>query len=188
MGNRATQDSFGLRLLNEIDSKLGPSLPDDVSFLVGIELPVSNAARFRKGLLDWVAEVALNQLADAQYDRLIEGSNASISVIPARPTGEKIVGFVVAKNSKADILLNARLVLADRIRIKNELCARLRKPIWLALLNDYWLADAETFAIAARQINAAHCFERVFLVSGSGVVSDLMGAGNLRGEAILSRN
>lgn len=108
-----------------------------------------------------------------EEEREIEGSRASISVIPERPTGKKIVGFVVNTNSSADIGLNARLVLEDRIRTKNVICALLTKPIWLAVLNDYWLADADTYTVACRQLTLSHCFERIFLVSDRGAVDEL---------------
>ena len=87
--------------------------------------------------------------------------------------GKKIAGFVVNTNSSADIGLNARLVLEDRIRTKSKICASLPRPIWLAVLNDYWLADADTYAVAGRQLNLQHCFERIFLVSDRGAVNEL---------------
>ena len=165
LGNRATQDFFGLRLLDEIDTKVGPLLPDDLSLFVGVEVPVPNAARFRKELTDWVTQIATAPVAGATHERKIKGSKTSVSVIPERPTGKKIAGFVVNKNSSADILLNARLVLEDRIRTKSTICAPLRKPIWLAVLNDYWLADTDTYSTAYSQLKKMdHCFERVFLV------------------------
>jgi hypothetical protein len=46
-------------------------------------------------------------------ERELEGSKVSISVIEQRPSGKKIAGFVVNKNSSADIGLNARLILED---------------------------------------------------------------------------
>src|SRR5882762_6282616 len=39
-GNRATQDEFGVRLLNKLDAELGPSLPNDTSLYLNIKLPV----------------------------------------------------------------------------------------------------------------------------------------------------
>ena len=136
-------------------------------------MPVSNAARFRKGVTDWVREVASAPKIGLQQEREIESSKTSISVIPERSSGKKIVGFVFNTNSSADIGLNARLVLEDRIRKKSEICAPLTKPIWLAVLNDYWLADADTYIGACRQLKIAHCFERIFLVSDEGAVSEL---------------
>jgi hypothetical protein len=100
-------------------------------------------------------------------------SKASISVVEQRPSGKKIAGFVVNKNSSADIGLNACLVLEDRIRTKADACAGLPKPIWLAVLNDYWLADADTYTNASSALKVKHCFERIFLVSDQGAVSEL---------------
>ena len=35
-------------------------------------------------------------------------------------------------------------------------------PIWLAVFNDYWLADADTYAAACQQLKMSHCFKRLF--------------------------
>lgn len=173
LGNRTTQDYFGLRLLDELDAKVGPSLPDDVSLMIVLRVPVSNAAGFRKGLTEWITKIALAPEKGLEQEREIEGSRTSISVIPERPTGKKIVGCVVNTNSSADIGLNALLVLEDRIRTKSEICALLPKPIWLAVLNDYWLANSDTYSVAGRQLTLGHCFERIFLVSDKGAVDEL---------------
>jgi hypothetical protein len=173
-GNRATEDTFGVRVLDDLDAKLGPSLPGDVSLLLGIEVPVLNAARFRKFLTAWVREVATAPVPGTLHERDIDGSNTSISVIPERPTGKRIAGFVVNKNSSADILLNARLILEDRIQTKSTRCSGLTKPLWLALLNDYWLADGDSYDVASRQLKLSHCFDRILIVSDHGVVSELV--------------
>jgi len=173
LGNRTTQDFFGLRLLDELNAKVGPSLPNDVSLMIGLRVPVPDAARFRKSLTEWVTKVASAPGKGLEQEREIEGSRTSISVISERPSGKKIMGFVVNTNSSADIGLNARLVLEDRIRTKSDICASLRKPIWLAVLNDYWLASPDTYAIAGHQLKLGHCFERIFLVSDRGTVNEL---------------
>lgn len=173
LDNRRTQDYFGLGLPDDLNDRVGPSLPDGISLLLGLWVPVSNARRFRKRLTEWVTKVASTPENGFTQEREIEGSKTSISVIPERPSGKKIVGFVVNKNSSADIGLNARLVLEDRIRTKSEICALLPQPLWLAVLNDYWLADADTYAVAGRHIKIGHCFERIFLVSDKGAVNEL---------------
>ena len=144
LGNRTTQDYFGLRLIDDLNTNVGPSLPDDVSLLIGLWVPVSNAQSFRKGLFEWIAKIAIAPEEGFKQEREIEGSKVSVSLIAERPMGKKIAGFVVNTNSSADIGLNARLVLEDRIRTKSKICASLPRPIWLAVLNDYWLADADT--------------------------------------------
>jgi hypothetical protein len=61
--------------------------------------------------------------------------------------------------------LNASHLLIDRIRAKSLRCSGLKKPVWLALLNNYWLADARTYTKAAQELYLDHCFERIFLIS-----------------------
>lgn len=173
MGSRATQDAFGLRAIRELNAQVGPLLANDLSFIVGVEIPVSNPARFRKALMNWVTKVATAPVVGPRHDRRIEDSNVSISVVRGRPAGNKIEGFIVNKNSSRDILLNARLVLENRIRVKSELCRSLGKPIWLALLNDFWLANAETYGEAYELLTLSHCFDRVLLVSDQGAVREL---------------
>lgn len=176
LGNRATQDSFGIRLIEDLNIKLGPLLPDNVSLLIGVHVPTPNASRFRKEVIEWVTQVVASPSLGTEHERNIDGSNVSVSVIPERPSGKKIIGFVVNKHSSADILLNARLVLEERIRTKSKLCEGLAQvgPVWLAVFNDYWLADADTYAAACRQLKMSHCFERLFLVSDNGAVSELV--------------
>lgn len=173
LGNRATQDFFGIRMLNELNANVGPKLPEEISLLIGLWVPVPNASRFKRTLTKWVAQIAAAPEQGFNEERNIEGSKVAVSVIEQRPPGKKIAGFVVNKNSSADIGLNARLVLEDRIRSKADICSGLSKPIWLAVLNDYWLADADTYALAGRQLDLSHCFERIFLVSDQGAVNEL---------------
>lgn len=180
LGSRATQDFFGIRILNELNTNVGPRLPNEISLLIGLWVPVPKASRFKRTLNEWIAQIAAAPEPGFSEERNIEGSKVTVSVIEQRPTGKKIAGFVVNKNSSADIGLNARLVLEDRIRSKADICGGLSKPIWLAVLNDYWLADADTYALAGRQLNLSHCFERIFLVSDQGVVNELAIGGRIK--------
>lgn len=173
LANRTTQDFFALRLIEEINDKIGPSIPDGISLYVGLWMPVSNAVKFRKGLAEWVTEIASALQKGTKWERKIEGCKITVSVIPERPSGKKIVGHVANTKSSVDICLNARLVLEDRIRRKSEICATLPKPIWLAVLNDYWLADVDSYTIAYRQLELTHCFERIILVSEDGKANEL---------------
>lgn len=172
-GNRATQDSFGMRLIEELNARLGPLLPHDISLLVGVEVPVTNALRFKKRLDAWVTQIATVPVLGDRHQSAIENVKATVSVVPARSTGKRIAGFVANNHSSADILANARLMLENRVRTKSDLCNPLSKPVWLALLNDYWLADATTYALAAQQLSVAHCFERILLVTEDGAVTEL---------------
>jgi hypothetical protein len=159
--------------MNELDTQIGPCLPSDKSLLVTLQLPVTNVRPFRRKLAKLLDEIAKAPVEDSSHDASIEGSPVTVSVIPRRPSGKSVVGIIANRNSSADIGFNALLVLTDRIRMKSEICADLPKPVWLALLNDYWLADAVTYANAARRLDDGGCFQRVFIVSDQGTVNEL---------------
>jgi hypothetical protein len=92
IGNRATEDEFGVRVIKELDAKLGPCLPRDVNLLLNIRLPVPRPKRFRSSLMAWGREVATSAKAGARHEREIEGSETTIWVIPRQPTGKRITG------------------------------------------------------------------------------------------------
>ena len=174
LGNRTTQDLFGIRLVNELNINVGPILPDGMSLHVHMDLPIKNPRKYKKILRDWVTEVAKSPALDYEERRDIQGSKTKISIIQKPAGRKKIVGFITSNNSSADIALNARLILEDRIRKKSAIFVRLENPVWLALLNDYFLADADIYTAAAREIKLNHCFERIFIVFDDNSVSELI--------------
>jgi hypothetical protein len=93
----------------------------------------------------------------------------------SEPDSEKLHGIVTNQKSNPDILLNARCSLEDRIATKATICdaLSLKGAVWLALLNDYWLADDDTYKRAFKAIAITHPFEKILLVSGSGAVAQL---------------
>jgi len=70
--------------------------------------------------------------------------------------------------------VSARRILEDRIKAKSRDCSGLRKPIWLALLNDYCLADVDSYREAYLQLKLSHCFDRLFIVFDHDVVTELV--------------
>jgi hypothetical protein len=170
LGNRMTQDSYGVRLINELNSELGQILPERLSLFVGLELPVENAAIFKRELKNWISDLISHPVLDARKEREIQGVIVQTHVIPRRSSGKMIVGWVSNNNSSADIGLNAQVILADRIRQKTKICTNLNKPIWLALLNDYFIADIDSYDEAYKHLNLDHCFERIFVIPYRGPV------------------
>jgi hypothetical protein len=173
LGNRATQDTYGVRLLDELDAQIGPSLAAELSLLIGLRVPVKKPGRFRRELVEWVKHIAAKPVVGPKYERTIEGSKVTISAVRYQPPGKKITGFVMSKNSSRNISLNALMILEDRIRQKHQICEALERPVWLALLNDYWLADADTYRAAYEVLNLDHCFAKIMWVSTDGNVCEL---------------
>lgn len=79
-------------------------------------------------------------------------------------THKKIVGIIPNQYSNPDILLNAQIILHDRIQTKTKKCVAISDPVWLALFNDYFLADEETYRVALRRISTPHPFTRILIV------------------------
>jgi hypothetical protein len=92
----------------------------------------------------------------------------------SRPSGKKIVGVVPNQNSSPDILENVIYILSERINDKITKCQNIaHKPLWLALFNDNWLADPDTYKLAMRQLSISHIFDKIFLVLGNKEVHTL---------------
>ncbi len=172
--SRLTQDIFGLRLLNELDSEFRESVPQDKSLLVHLKIPVAKPAKFKAQLRKVVAEiVASDEYPESWKEVTMEGAKAGILTISRDATERKCVtGFVENANSSADILANARTILDNRICIKNEICSSLpfQGPKWLGLLNQYWLADVDTYRAALKRSEVTHDFEKIFFVQDTGEV------------------
>jgi hypothetical protein len=92
----------------------------------------------------------------------------------SRESRKKVVGGVINRSSSADLLENAICMLTERIATKAKKCNRiLHRPLWLALLNWFWLADEDTYRRAFAMCTVDHPFARLELVGHSGEVTTL---------------
>lgn len=173
LGNRATQDNFALRLLDELDRDIGPLVDDAQSLLVGLWVPVGDPRRFKAQLTDLLSEVARDGREESDREARLGDARVTVRVISRRHSRSAIVGYVVNIHADANVELNAQTLLEDRITRKSAICAALQRPLWLALFNEYWIADADTYLRAARHVVCNHCFERIFLVSEQGAVTEM---------------
>ncbi len=175
--NRNTQAYFGINLCNELDLKLKNNVPSEVDIILTLYVPVKNGRKYKSELYGRLKNfIAQNLKAGTREKIKIVDDEVKISVVPNREHSQKkIVGIVVNKNSSPDILGNAEVILLGRIKDKQEKCRKIKHngPIWLALFNDYWLADHRTYAQALKNISVSHDFEKIFVVSDIGVVHQI---------------
>lgn len=173
LDNRLTQDMFGLKLVDKLNEELGPCLPENMYIDLSIEVPVSDPTLFTKKLFDLVKKIAACHPTIPKQKFIIAESRITILTIQER-RDKKIVGYIINKNSSADILLNAEISISERIIVKNISCQKLFPigPVWLAMLNDYMLADAHTYTRALGSLDLQHNFEKLFLISNEGVVTE----------------
>lgn len=175
--NRNTQDSFGINLCNELDSKLKTDVPSQVDLILTLYVPVDNARKYRRELHAYLKDFIAYGIKPGDRSEIkITGEKVKISVVPNRDFSQKkIVGIIVNKNSSAHILSNAEFILAGRIKDKVEKCKKIQHEgsIWLALFNDYLLADHDTYAQAIKNIQVQHEFKKIFVVFDTGIVHQI---------------
>lgn len=157
-----------------MNHSLGPALPSGLSVTLIFDLPLENPRRFHRALETWLSGILASLTLHQRLKYEIEGTTITLHAIRSAPGRERIVGIMSNRDAHPDIGLNARLILEDRIRTKWARCqGRVRPPVWLAMLNGYWLASAETYATEASALAIEHGFERIFLVSTQGAVTEL---------------
>jgi hypothetical protein len=172
--NRHSQDYFGLKLCDDLNADLGNKISPDLDILLILYVPVENGRKYKKELNTYVRDFISKGIKAGDKEEVeLLGSKVRISVIPNRDySAKKVVGAIANKNSSADILGNAKAILADRIQDKVSKCKNIKHegPLWLALFNDYWLADHETYAQALQTMDISHDFERIYVVMDTGTV------------------
>lgn len=177
MQNRNTQDIFGVNLCNELDSKLKSKVPPEIDLVLALHVPVDNPSKYKKELFSLIESILAKELkVGSKQTTSVLGHKVDISFVPNRShSKKKIVGAIVNDNSNAHILTNAIAIMTDRILEKDEKCKQIPHTgaKWLALLNDYWLADSNTYSRAIKAISKKHDFQKILLVSDQGAVSEL---------------
>jgi hypothetical protein len=177
MQNRNTQDYFGINLCDEINSKLKNRVPSEIDIVLTLHLPVDNPRKYKGELIKNVEEILdKNTKVGDRYKIDIIGSKLEVNIVSNRHYSQKkIVGIIVNDNSNAHLLSNAEAILTDRILDKVKKCKNIKHkgPKWLALFNDYWLADHETYSQAINNISIKHDFEKMFVISDQGIVKEI---------------
>jgi hypothetical protein len=178
MQNRKTQDSFGANICDELNSKLKNIVPTEVHLLLEIHVPVANPRKYKKEIKRQIESLLQKEIKVGDRQLLaISGHKVVVNFLPDHPRYVKKIGGIIANdNSISHILSNAEAILTERIIDKVEKCKNLLHTgkRWLALYNDYFLADTDIYSQAINNISIIHDFDKIFLVSDKGVVKELL--------------
>ncbi|MDH6258422.1 hypothetical protein [Bradyrhizobium sp. BR13661] len=174
---RLSEDSTALWLANELEKELSAIILAGRVFVLTLRAPISNARRTKEALRTRLLSLAAgNGDETIDVEETILGNRIGVHLTSYDGSDRRKVLAVVA-NRKSDphIGSNARSILEERIVTKSDKCSSFaaKTPVWLALLNDYFLADDETYRQALAQISASHIFEKIILISGNGSVATL---------------
>lgn len=172
---RLSQDSTAIWLANELNDELQAAVPDGLLIMLTLTSPILKARKVKTQLKGKIADLVSNA-CEFEVAEVIFGNRIEIQVVADdRPLGKKVVGIVTNANSSPNILKNARYILEHCIVRKASKCRSLLfvGPKWLALLNDYWFADNDTYQQIMDLLSVDHPFEKILLVSGNGSVATL---------------
>jgi hypothetical protein len=178
---RLSDDQTAIRLANELDNELRLLIPDGTTVCLRLCPPIVKFRRTKAELAQRITALMRDAVPDGTELKLpILDNDIELWVTRHNdPQYKKVSAIVYNRHSSSNILRNAAYALEDRIKTKSQKCAIVKhRPLWLALLNDYWLADADTYRLAMTRLSIAHPFEKMLMVSGNGSVSLLCDSRN----------
>lgn len=174
---RLSEDSTALWFANELDKELRTTIPDGRMVVLTLRAPIANARRTKDELKDKIMHLVAgttDQTIDAEENVL--GNRIGINLSSySDPDNRKVHAAIVNRKSDPHIASNARFIIEERIATKTKKCSSLthKGPLWLALFNDYFLADDETYKQAIAEIADPHVFDKIVLISANGSVAVL---------------
>ncbi len=171
---RLSQDTGVLRLCDEINEELKNDIPSGVYVLLTISSPLNKIRQTKAELTNEIRNIAQKKAPNKQAIEINKNRVKIQLILGDRPSGKKVVGVVPNQNSSPDILANVLYILSERINDKVTKCRDIvHRPLWLALFNDYWLAELDTYELAMKKLSVTHQFDKICLVQGSKEVHTL---------------
>ena len=176
---RRSDDSAAITLADELNEELRSAIPTTKRVMLHLSSPIADYRKTKTKLLaEILSFVSGNPSGRVERMTTIRGNKIGMICLDVLEGDEqkKIVAIIGNRFSSPRILKNTIQILEDRISTKASKCAGLSSsgPIWLALINDYFLAAADTYRHALQFISVDHPFEKILLVSGSGAVDVLV--------------
>jgi hypothetical protein len=179
--SRLTDDLPTAALGEELNLELQALIPDGYRVSLILRSPILARAKTKRKIASLIRSLLHNILTfPPHYHLAVNDNPVSIYLDYHGDAQQKkvTVGFMHRK-AVADLGANTRYILEERINVKAVKCKHLvgRGPLWLALLNDYWLADADTYRYALSLLSVKHPFDKILIVSGGGLVDGIFGEG-----------
>jgi hypothetical protein len=175
--SRLSDDIPTAAFADSLNDELQHLIPDGYTIGLVLSSPIFEH-RKTKAQLAQIIRGHIADLQSLQIEHKIQINGNAITVF-LEHHGEtqlkKVSAIFMNRSSSPDILSNATKILEDRIVTKTKKCLHLlsRSPMWLALFNDYWLTDADTYRSALSRLTLQHPFQKILLVNGDGSVHNL---------------
>jgi hypothetical protein len=175
--SRLSDDIPTAGFANALNEELKHLIPDGYTIGLVLSSPILRSRKTKIKLAQTLRGY-IGDLASLQEDRKIEINGNKITVYlnhHGQTDLKKVSAAFMNRSSNPNILTNVTQILEDRITTKAKKCAHLNdgRLLWLALLNDYWLTDANTYRYALSRMSLEHPFQKILLVGGDGSVEPL---------------
>jgi hypothetical protein len=179
MHSRLSDDMPAVALARQLNQQMALSIPDGYTVGLILRSPIFEY-RKTKAQLEIAIHEQLRDLGMLNIDQRIEINGNEITLwldYHGQTNFDKVSAVIANCNSSPNILSNVISILANRIATKANKYLHLQKrgSIWLALLNDYWPADADTYRQALLRLTLDHPFQKILIVGGNGSVEHLSG-------------
>jgi hypothetical protein len=166
-----------LNLSDELDKELRHLIPEGKRVRLVLEAPITKKRQLKPLLFDKILQ-AVNSPAIQQrpFDHEILGNKVSFQVTGyTGASNKRVLALVTNSRISADISENARAILNDRISLKAKKCKSFESagPLWLVLLNRYWLADINCYKRVLDMSDIRHPFDQIIVVSDDEQISVL---------------
>ena len=163
--SRLAHDQPAMTLSDELERQMKNDIPNDKYVFLILGAPINNIRRTKSELKIEI----LNQLKSGvvKQDLIIEKNRISISIYDGvRETGEKVISAIANRYSDTNLLSNTMNLLNDRITSKLKKCKvkSYEGEYWLALYNDYWVADIDSYKLAYSKLNIQHDFKKILII------------------------
>ena len=172
--SRIKDDAPAANLANILNEEIGNQIPNGKYIFLVLPAPINNIRKTKKKLTELILNMIRENLDSNEIDIFANKISINVYNRPGK-SQKKIAAAITNRFSSANISLNAQLLLVDRISTKNEK-VKLNdkiKEYWLALYNDYWIADMQTYKNAYLTMKIKHSFSRIYIINGGGEVFQL---------------
>jgi hypothetical protein len=180
MISRIAHDQPAMSLSDELDGQMKSDIPDNKYVFLVLGAPINNIRKTKNKLrTEIMKQLKINAV---KQDLVIEKNRISISIYDGvRSTGKKVISGIANRYSDANLLNNTMKLLNDRITSKQKKCEvkSYNGEYWLALYNDYWVADIDAYKLAYSKLCIKHDFDKILIVDGYGHVDSIYSDGSL---------
>jgi len=160
-------DAPANNLANNIELDIKAMIPHDMHVFLVIGTPVKQIRKTQAKVAAAITHMIQNNIFE--LDRKFLDNDISISIFTGWGSYTPKIGYAISNRySSANIGKNTENMLRERIQTKNK--KRNVKPdtdeYWLALFNDYWVADEESYQLAYRNLDIEHNFDKIIIING----------------------